>query len=107
MRTLIVAFCCTLSISAMAGSTALSTKDLDDEIRASLVKEMSKAKQFKDDGRRPGGTSGKGEDDEDERSNRRGSNNGCKVDVGNVEKPAPGTRRVVTVVTGNVVQVCK
>ena len=102
---------CAVSSAAIAGggSVALSTKDLNDDIRASIVKEMSKAKQFKDDGSRPGGASEKSADSEDEGGAQHGSkkNNGCKMDVGTVDKPAPGTRRVVTVITGNVVQICK
>lgn len=88
---------------AGAGSMAYSTKELSDDVRASIAKEMSKAKQFKNDRKDDNGT----ESDDDSSSGR--SSNSCQMDVGSSEKTRAGQRassRNVTVVQGNVIQIC-
>ena len=94
MRIAATLFLCAFSASLYAGSTGLGIKDLNDDIRASVVKEMSKMKRY-DDG---GG------------NEEQGQNDGCNMDIGSTAGPArangPTPRRVVTVVTGNVVQLC-
>lgn len=87
------------SASSSAGSTGLGIKDLDDEIRASVVKEMSKMKRYDDSGKRRRPGVGEREDEKD----------GCNMNVGSASSPnrtGPAPRRVVTVVTGSVVQLC-
>ena len=87
------------SATSLAGSTGLGIKDLNDDIRASVVKEMSKMKRYDDGGKRRNGVG-------DEAT----SQNGCNMDIGSTKSPTrangPTPRRVVTVVTGNVVQLC-
>jgi hypothetical protein len=97
--------CATSSIAfAGGGSMALSTKDLGDDVRASIAKEMSKAKQFKDEQRKD---SNGNLIEDDTNGDRRSSS--CQMDVGSSEKPRAGQRtptRTVTVVQGNIVQLC-
>jgi hypothetical protein len=97
---------CTASsiVFAAAGSMALSTKDLGDDVRASIAKEMAKAKQFKDEQRKDSN----GNPIEDEGGGSRTSSS-CQMDVGSTEKPRAGQRapaRTVTIVQGNVIQMC-
>lgn len=90
---------------AGAGSMALSTKDLSDDVRASIAKEMAKAKQFKDEKRKD--SNGNEIEDDSASGDRRSSS--CQMDVGATEKPRVGQRtpsRTVTVVQGNIVQMC-
>ena len=91
---------CAFAATSLAGSTGLGIKDLNDDIRASVVKEMSKMKRYDDGGRRRNNGAG-GEDEQQ---------NGCNMDIGSTKSPTrangPTPRRVVTVVTGNVVQLC-
>lgn len=100
-----VLICATSSIAfAGGGSMALSTKDLGDDVRASIAKEMSKAKQFKDEQRKDSN----GNLIEDDANGDRRSNS-CQMDVGASEKPRAGQRtptRTVTVVQGSIVQLC-
>lgn len=97
---------CTASSLAYAGagSMALSTKDLSDDVRASIAKEMSKAKQFKDEQRKD---SNGNPIEDDANGDRRSSS--CQMDVGSSDKPRAGQRaptRTVTVVQGNIFQLC-
>jgi hypothetical protein len=90
---------------AGAGSMALSTKDLSDDVRASIAKEMAKAKQFKDEKRKD--SNGNEIEDDSTSGDRRSSS--CQMDVGATDKPRVGQRtpsRTVTVVQGNIVQMC-
>jgi hypothetical protein len=88
------------SSASLAGSTGLGMKDLNDDIRASVIKEMSKMKRYDDGGKRR--RNGVGDEET--------SQNGCNMDIGSTKSPTrangPTPRRVVTVVTGNVVQLC-
>lgn len=98
-------FFCTSNVAlAGGGSMALSAKDLPDDVRASIAKEMAKAKQFKDESRKD--SNGNLIEDETNGDRRSGS---CQMDVGSSEKPRAGQRapsRTVTVVQGNVIQLC-
>ena len=101
MRIAAALIVCVFSASVHAGSTGLGIKDLNDDIRASVVKEMSKMKRYDDGGkRRRNGVGGE----------EQGPQNGCNMDIGSTQSPSrangPTPRRVVTVVTGNVVQLC-
>lgn len=100
MRIAAALILCAFSASSLAGSTGLGIKDLNDDIRASVVKEMSKMKRYDDGGKRRNGVGG---DDSQQQ-------NGCNMDIGSTKTPSrangPTPRRVVTVVTGNVVQLC-
>lgn len=90
---------------AGAGSMALSTKDLSDDVRASIAKEMAKAKQFKDEKRKD--SNGNEIEDDNTSGDRRSSS--CQMEVGATDKPRVGQRtpsRTVTVVQGNIVQMC-
>jgi hypothetical protein len=97
---------CTASTIALAGagSMALSTKDLGDDVRASIAKEMAKAKQFKDERKDKDGNA-----IEDDGTTGGRSSSSCQMDVGSAEKPRAGQRapaRTVTIVQGNVIQLC-
>ena len=88
------------SAASLAGSTGLGLKDLDDETRASVIKEMSKMKRYGDGSQhRRNGAQSNGNDQ-----------NGCNMNVGSAQNQGrptgPTPRRVVTVVTGSVVQLC-
>ena len=100
MRILAIALLFTASSAVFAASTGLGIKDLDDEIRASVVKEMSKMKRYDDRSRRGRNDAQSGEDGQ----------NGCNMNVGSASSQnrptGPTPRRVVTVVTGSVVQLC-
>lgn len=85
---------------------AQGTKDLDDEIRATIMKEMAKMKRYESggDASKAGGVF---------RGNQIGqgdSSEGCNMEVGNAssggERRGPTPRRVVTVVTGSIIQQC-
>jgi hypothetical protein len=102
VSTLIVCVASSLAFAG-AGSMALSTKDLSDDVRASIAKEMSKAKQFKEERKDSNGNL----IEDDTNGDRRSSS--CQMDVGSSEKPRVGQRtptRTVTVVQGNIVQLC-
>lgn len=88
-----------IASQAIAANTgmALSTKDLNDDIRATIVKEMAIMQQYKDDPNADG----------DDTANTARRQEGCKMDVGSVDSPRPGSRKVTTVVTGSVVQICR
>lgn len=91
--------------SAAGGSMAMSAKDLPDDVRASIAKEMSKAKQFKDEQRKD--SNGNAIEDEGGSGSRTSSS--CQMDVGTTPKQPVGTRapsRTVTVVQGSVIQMC-
>lgn len=109
MKRLIALSVAAISTVALGGpgSMAYSTKDLNDEVRASIAKEMSKAKQFKDDRKDGDGTDDGTVSGGGVLAGRTSSN--CQMDVGSVEKPRPGTRapsRTITVVQGNIIQLC-
>ena len=127
-RILSAAFFFALLISASARATeAENTKELNDEIRALLVKSKAIMKRF-DDGRtetttasgdvlqvqrRQGprhGTNGRRAAANGESNDQSGppGANGCQLNVGNNEQTQSrgGIRRVTTVVTGNVIQMC-
>jgi hypothetical protein len=92
------------AVFAGAGSMALSTKDLSDDVRASIAKEMAKAKQFKDERKDKDGNP-----IEDDGTSGSRTSSGCQMDVGSTEKPRAGQRapaRTVTIVQGNVIQMC-
>jgi hypothetical protein len=89
---------------AGGGSMALSAKDLPDDVRASIAKEMSKAKQFKDERK-----DSNGNPVEDDNTGGSRTSSSCQMDVGTTPKQPAGTRapsRTVTVVQGNVIQMC-
>lgn len=94
--TTIALLCIASQASAGNSGMAMSTKDLNDDIRATIAKEMAIIQQFDD-------KNGNAADDAPSKSRRQ---NGCKMDVGSVDSPRPGTRKVTTVVTGSVVQIC-
>lgn len=90
---------------AAGGSMAMSAKDLPDDVRASIAKEMAKAKQFKDEQRRDSN----GNAIEDDGSSGSRTSSSCQMEVGTTPKQPVGTRapsRTVTVVQGNVIQMC-
>ena len=126
----------TFSMLVLLGGTvahatdAENTKDLDDEIRATLIKSKAIMKRF-DDGRtetttasgdviqlqrRQGprhGTNGRraaanGESDSVAGGSAPG-NNGCQLNVGSPQptQSRGAIRRVTTIVTGNVIQMCE
>jgi hypothetical protein len=132
-------FCIALALPSLALSTdAENTKDLQEDIRASLIKTKAIMKRF--DGEetkqevlrssgdvvqiqeREGsrhGSNGRGNsltgrlgddsaiadrDPEEERPASQGS--GCRMDVGN-QPSRGGIRKVTTVVSGNIIQICK
>jgi hypothetical protein len=105
MRTILAIAILLLTAPCFASSVGHGIKDLDDEIRATIVKELAKMKRY-DDGKGGGGSS-------IHRGNQIGIGNsreGCNMDVGSVDnsdsrRPAP--RRVVTVVTGSIIQQCR
>jgi hypothetical protein len=115
-----------IALSAYA-TTAESTKELEDEIRATIVKELAIMKRYGDsiDTNQQNGTGGQS-DGAQVRSRRRSSGNivqvqdnpgpsrgnsdgGCHMDVGSqdAQNRRSGIRRVTTVVTGSVIQMCK
>jgi hypothetical protein len=131
-------FCIALLLPSLALSTdAENTKDLQEDIRASLIKTKAIMKRFdgeetKQQVMRSGdivqveeregsrhGSNGRGNsltgrldddsaiadrDPEQERPASQGS--GCRMDVGN-QPSRGGIRKVTTVVSGNIIQICK
>lgn len=95
-----------LAAPCFASSVGHGIKDLDDEIRATIVKELAKMKRYDDgsDGGRGGSI---------HRGNQIGTGNsreGCHMDVGSSDRAnsrGPTPRRVVTVVTGSIIQQCR
>ncbi|MCW5579110.1 MAG: hypothetical protein KIS89_10735 [Dokdonella sp.] len=100
MRTLTLILLMLASSTVSAGSIATSLKDLDEGTRASVVKELSKIHRYQDNrrDRRHGAAATDGQ-----------TGDGCDMNV--ASQPTPSRtgatpRRVVTVVTGNIVQLC-
>ncbi len=116
MRTAIAAIFLFTIAPCFASSMAQGTKDLDDEIRATIIKEMSKMKRYE-------AASGGGNDGDDGKQGgvfrgnqiqRGNSREGCNMEVGSassaddsaVRRRGPTPRRVVTVVNGSIIQQC-
>ncbi|MBX3689285.1 hypothetical protein [Dokdonella sp.] len=99
MKTALFAFTLLACASAHAGSIGAAIKDLDDGTRASVVKELSKMHRYQDDkdGKNPAGTRGQSSDSCD--MNVNSSNNDARPGMRTPRKP-------ITVVTGNIVQIC-
>ncbi len=91
------------SSAATAGSIASSIKDLDDGTRASVVKELSKIHRYEDrNATRTNSPRQHGQ-----------SSDSCDMNVASPSNSPtalpthmPTPRRAVTVVTGNIVQIC-
>lgn len=94
----------------LAFAQAYSLKDMPDEVRATIIKEMSRknlVKQEQTDTDALEKQSGI-PDDESYGPRRAGTRGGgCKMDVGSQDQPSRGQRRVTTVITAPVVQICK
>lgn len=94
---LLLAFC------GLTPAQALNLKDVPDDARATVLKELARQRlqaSHQADGVMTGesvfgtGSSGK-------------KNNDCKLDVGSNTRPTqPGGRNTTTVITGSVVQIC-
>ncbi|MBL8299481.1 MAG: hypothetical protein JNN30_14170 [Rhodanobacteraceae bacterium] len=98
MRILFVLVTFLISHLAQAGSVASGIKDLDEGTRASVVKEMSKMRLYEDDKQKKQGQ---------RRGGSQTSTDCGDMNVGNAEsRRGPAPRRVTTVVTGNIVQLC-
>lgn len=86
------------SSAAQASSVGASIKDLDDGTRASVVKEMSKLHRYEDDKAGKNGS-----------SRSANQSNSCDMNVASPAAPTvgmPTPRKAITVVTGNIVQIC-
>lgn len=99
MKALSLALFVFASTCAHAGSIGASIKDLDDGTRASVVKELSKIHRYQDDKNGSGASSVKpGQTSES-----------CDMNVASQSASptrAPTPRKAITVVTGNIVQIC-
>lgn len=97
---LVLACCSVFPLPALASPQATNLKDLPEDARASITKELARknnqqdahASETSDDGGARAGRSNK---------------NGCRMDVGSQNQSSSAPRRVVTVVTGPLVQICK
>ncbi|UXI68501.1 hypothetical protein [Tahibacter amnicola] len=97
MRSIFILIAFIVPHLAHAGSVASGIKDLDEGTRASVVKEMSKMRLYEDDKLKKQGQ---------RRSNSQSGECG-DMNVGNTEtRRGPTPRKVTTVVTGNIVQLC-
>jgi hypothetical protein len=88
------------ALPAFASPQAMSLKDLPEDARASITKELARKNRQQD----AQGTEASGDGTG---AAKAGGKNGCTMDVGSQNQPSPGARRVVTVVTGPLVQICK
>lgn len=108
MRTISALIVTLLMISpCSAGNLAEGTKNLDEETRATIMKEMAKMKRYETGGD-PAQAGGVFRGNQISRGNSR---EGCNMEVGNAssgDEPSrgPKPRRVVTVVTGSIIQQC-
>jgi hypothetical protein len=112
MRT-VIATIVLLSTPSLVDAQALNMKDMPDEVRALVLKEMSRknlVKQEQQDTNRLEKKGAETDESEEETYGRRGASgkkSGCKMDVGSSDTPSRGQRKVTTVVTAPIVQICK
>lgn len=86
-------------ITATASPQALNLKEVPDDARATIAKELArKNKQQAQEGAASEDGGG---------SNRGGAKGGCSMDVGSQKPSSPAQRRTITLVTGPIVQLCK
>ena len=94
-----------------AAGLAESFKDLNDEVRASIVKELVKSRMFdtQDPNKKSSGKKGDSSTDFDDDAGGKNSPNDCNLEIGNAkaEPGRPAPRRVTVVVTGPIIQMCK
>ena|SRR5438477_407283 len=87
------------ALPALASAQAMNLKDVPDDSRATITKELArKNKLEKQGGDANESTSGQANSD---------AKGGCNMDVGSQDQSSRGARRTLTVVTGPVVQICK
>jgi hypothetical protein len=100
MKTALLTLLVLASTSAHAGgSIGASIRDLDEGTRASVVKELSKIHRY-EDGR-------KGHDNSPRQSGQ--TSDSCDMNVASTTSTPshmPTPRKAITVVTGNIVQIC-
>lgn len=99
MKALSFALLALASVSAHAGSIGAAIKDLDDGTRASVVKELSKIHRYQ---------GGKNESGAATVQPGQTSDN-CDMNVASQSTSptrTPTPRKAITVVTGNIVQIC-
>jgi hypothetical protein len=93
-----------LALPALASAQALNLKDVPDDARATIIKEMTRKNIVK----QQQGTQGTDANDDMFGPPRPGSKGGgCNMDVGSQDQPSRAQRRTITVVTGPIVQICK
>ncbi len=102
-----------LSTPTFVCAQALNMKDMPDDVRALVLKEMSRknlVKQEQQDTTKLEKKATETDESEEETYGRRGASgkqSGCKMDVGSAETPSRSPRKVTTVVTAPIVQICK
>lgn len=99
------------ALPTLAPAQALTVKEMPDDVRATIAKEMSR-KHLANSIQKPGASapSSSANDDEPVTRRRAGSapnSGGCNMDVGSQDQPSRAPRRTVTVVSGPIVQICK
>lgn len=93
---------------ALANAQALNLKDMPDDVRATIIKEVARkhmAKQSTTDNQQ--NQSADANDDPVGPPRTGSKSGGCNMDVGSQDQPSRGQRRTITVVTGPIVQFCK
>jgi hypothetical protein len=92
------------ALPELASAQALNLKDVPDDARATIIKEMTRKNIVKPQQV----TQGTDANDDMFGPPRFGSkSSGCNMDVGSQDQPSRAQRRTITVVTGPIVQICK
>jgi len=99
-KALVVALIGTLSLPAIAGPEAMDLKDLPDDARAAISKELARKN------RQAESTDVVDQPDPSQGGKGRGRQS-CTMDIASQDKPSPASRRVIAVITGPLVQICK
>jgi hypothetical protein len=136
MKNIALAIFALMSISPALATNAENTKELPDEVRAVIIKELAIMKRFGDDrkeqkpggdvvqvqdrqgsrhgqGRRSTSASGRINDDESVASDNsdespQSASPACTMNVGNASASRPSASgRVTTVIARNIIQMCK
>ena len=89
-----------LAQPALASPQAMNLKDVPEDGRATIIKELARKNTQQQAQARDAS------DDEGDTGGNK-SKSACTMDVGSQSQRSPAQRRTITVVTGPVVQICK
>jgi len=98
-RSCLLVFLAFRALPALATPQAMSLKDVPDDARATIVKELARKKTQEAE-------ASDGSSDTTESGSAK-SKGGCSMEVGSQDQKPAAQRRTITVISGPVVQICK